>query len=74
MLLVALINHPDNDVYLCYDIYSQDGENLDSTGAFEPNTQIDYDFYSLFRGNKGKYNLKLVIKVSLFFQKNYRIM
>ena len=60
---VALINHPDNDVYLCYDIYSQDGENLDSTGAFEPNTQIDYDFYSLFRGNKGKYNLKLVVKV-----------
>lgn len=60
---VALINHPDNDVYLCYDIYSTDGEILDSTGAFEPNKQMDYDFYNLFRGNKGTYNLKLIVKV-----------
>lgn len=59
---VALINHPDNDVYLCYDIYKDD-EKLDSTGAFAPNSQIDYDFYNLFNGEKGTYNLKLVIKV-----------
>lgn len=59
---VALANHPDNDVYLCYDIYKND-EKLDSTGAFAPNSQIDYNFYNLFQGNKGTYNLKLVIKV-----------
>lgn len=61
---VALVNHPENDVYLCYDIYDEYGNKLDSTGSFQPNTQIDYDFYSLFNGKTGKYNLILQIKVN----------
>lgn len=60
---VALVNHPDNDVYLCYDIYDENGALLDTTGAFKPNTQIDYDFYTLFKGKEGKYNLSLLVNV-----------
>lgn len=61
---VALINHPDNKVYLCYDILDEQGNLLDSTGSFGPNSQVDYDFYSLFNGKKGTYNLTLFIKVN----------
>lgn len=60
---VPLINHPDNDVYLCYDIYDDQNNFLDTTGAFEPNTQVDYDFYSLFNGQQGTYNITLLVKV-----------
>lgn len=61
---VALINHPDNDVFLCYDIYDKENNLLDTTNYFRPNTQIDYDFYDLFGGKKGSYELTLFIKVA----------